>query len=236
MTSQTNLSPITTTNPTKLLKKSICLILVAILVMGCSFFLPAGTFQFWEAWVYMAVLLTPMLGVMFNFIKKDPELLERRLTAKEKEVEQKLIQKLGAVFFLAIFLIPGFDQRYGWSQMPVTMVIIADAMILLAYILFFFVLKENSYASRVVTVEQKQKVVTTGLYAIVRHPMYVAILLIYFFTPLALGSYWATLPFFPILFIIIARIKNEEKVLIEQLEGYREYMNKTKYRLIPGAW
>jgi len=205
-------------------------------VMGLMFFLPAGNFNYWEAWLYMAILVTPIVIFLFYLIKHDPELLERRMRTKEKESQQKTITKIGSLIFILIYLIPGFDQRYGWSSVPIAIIIIADIIVFLGYLLFIRVLLENSYASRVVEVEQQQKVITTGPYKIVRHPLYLAVLLMYSFGPLALDSYWAMIGSVLLILILVARIKNEEKVLSKELDGYQNYLEKTKYRLVPGIW
>jgi len=205
-------------------------------VMGLMFFLPAGNFNYWEAWLYMAILVTPIVIFLFYLIKHDPELLERRMRTKEKESQQKTITKIGSLIFILIYLIPGFDQRYGWSSVPIAIIIIADIIVFLGYLLFIRVLLENSYASRVVEVEQQQKVITTGPYKIVRHPLYLAVLLMYSFGPLALDSYWAMIGSVLLILILVARIKNEEKVLSKELDGYQNYLEKTKYRLVPGVW
>ena len=140
------------------------------------------------------------------------------------------------LFFFAAFLIPGFDKRFGWSSVPLEVIIIADAIVVGGYLLFVIVLRENRYASRIIEVEKKQKVITTGPYAFVRHPMYSGVLLMYGFSPLALGSYWGMIPNALLILLIVARIRNEEKVLKQELEGYREYTQKVKYRLVPGIW
>ena len=223
-------------NLNTLIKKVILRFGMFIVIMGLLFFLPAGTLRYWEAWVYMAILVTPMIIFLFYIIKHDPDLLERRMRTKEKETEQKTITKIGSFIFILIYLIPGFDQRYGWSSVPVEIIIIADIIVLGGYLLFVRVLLENSYASRIVEVERQQKVITTGPYKIVRHPMYSAVLLMYSFGPLALGSYWAMIGSVLLILILIARINNEEKVLLRELEGYQDYLEKTKYRLVPGIW
>jgi protein-S-isoprenylcysteine O-methyltransferase Ste14 len=216
--------------------KALWRFLPGIPILGAMFFLPAGTLFYWEAWVYMAIIFIPMAFVVAYFIKNEPELLERRLRMREKEAEQKLIIKLSYLYFLIAFLLPGFDKRYGWSSVPATGVIIADVMVLLGYAFFALVLKENQYASRIIEVEEQQKVITTGPYAWVRHPMYLAVSVMYIFSPLALGSYWAMLSTILLLILLVARIRNEERVLLGELKGYREYTQQTKYRLIPGIW
>jgi len=219
------------------LKRTIALRLVfALLILGLMFFWPAGTFRYWQAWTYIVIMFAFMLGAFAYFIRKDPELLERRMRAREKERRQIIITSLGTPVFLGIYLLPGFDRRYGWSSVPVIVVIAADILVLAGYALFVRVLKENSYASRIVEVEENQKVITTGPYALVRHPMYVAVMIMFGLTPLALGSYWAVVPALSLILVLVPRIKNEEKVLVDELAGYREYMQRVKFRLIPGIW
>jgi protein-S-isoprenylcysteine O-methyltransferase Ste14 len=211
-------------------------LLIGIPALLLILFLPAGTFAFWEAWIYLAILLIPMSLVMFYFLKKAPELLARRMKLKEKEVEQKLIIKLSFIPFLLAFILPGIDKRLGWSNVPITIIVVAEMLVLIGYILFFLVLKENQFASRVIEVEKGQKVIQSGPYRLVRHPMYMGAILMYVASPLALGSYWAVIPAIFIIPIFIARILNEESVLAKELEGYSEYKLKTRYRLIPGIW
>jgi protein-S-isoprenylcysteine O-methyltransferase Ste14 len=207
-----------------------------ILILSAMFLIPSGTFTYWEAWMYMAVLFIPMFFVFIYLIRNEPELLARRMKMKEKEAEQKRIIKLSYIPFLIAFLIPGFDKRFGWSNVPVVVVIMADILVLISYGIFFLVIKENPYASRIVEVEPEQKVITSGPYAKVRHPMYSVVLTMYLFSPLALGSYWAIIPMIFIIPLIAARILNEEKILTRDLHGYKEYMQNTRYRLIPGIW
>lgn len=208
----------------------------AILVLSVVFFLPAGTFAYWEAWVYLAILFIPMFFVVIYLLKNDRELLARRMKVREREAEQKLIIKLSYIPFLLAFLLPGFDKRFGWSNVPVGVVVLADILVFLGYGIVFLVFRENRYASRIIEVEQEQTVISSGPYAIVRHPMYLGSLLLYILSPLALGSYWAVIPAVLIVPIIVARIRNEESVLARDLNGYQEYMQKTRYRLIPGIW
>lgn len=211
-------------------------LLMAIPVLLLVLFLPAGTLDYWEAWVYLAVLFIPMFAVLAYLLRNDPALLERRLRMRERQRAQRLIIGLSFLWFLLAFTLPGLDRRWGWSEVPVWLVILADVLVFVGYSLFTLVLRENSYAARTIQVEQGQKVISSGPYAVVRHPMYTAAMLMYVASPLALGSYWAMLPAALIIPILVARIINEEKVLLRELPGYEDYTHKTHYRLIPGIW
>ena len=210
--------------------------LAAILALFALLFLPAGTLEYGEAWVYLAIVLIPASFVLIYLLKNAPELLARRMRLREKEAEQRRIVKLSYIPFLLAFLLPGFDKRLGWSTAPVGAVATADILVLLGCGIVFLVFRENPHASRIVEVEPGQTVVLGGPYAIVRHPMYVGCLLMYISSPVALGSYWALIPAIMIVPVIAARIRNEESLLARELNGYREYMQKTRYRLIPGIW
>jgi protein-S-isoprenylcysteine O-methyltransferase Ste14 len=199
-------------------------------------FLPAGTFNYREGWVYLLSLLIPMAFIFSYLIKNDPGLLERRMKFREKEKEQSLIITLSYPVILLAFILPGLDHRFGWSHVPPVVVILALLCFLVGYGLFFMVLRQNSYASRVIEVSENQKVISTGMYGIVRHPMYMSVLIIYLFSPLALGSYWAVIPALFMIPVLVARINNEEKVLLRDLSGYDEYMQKVKYRFIRKGW
>ncbi|MHC4825421.1 MAG: methyltransferase family protein [Planctomycetota bacterium] len=210
--------------------------LAGLILVGCMLFLPAGTLRFWEAWLYIGLLFGPAAIVGVVLFIKDPELLERRLRPREREAPQKKVIAVSSLVLLAVYLIPGFDRRYAWSTVPPTLVLAADILILLGYLLFVLTIKENRYASRVVEVQDNQVTVSTGPYAFVRHPMYLAVGVIITLSPLALGSYWALIPalLFPI--VLAARIDNEEQLLRRSLTGYVEYCRRVKYRLIPFIW
>ncbi len=220
----------------KTFRSVIFMMLLGILFTGLILFLPAGSFLFWQGWLFMGIIFIPFTFVISYFIKNDPALLERRMKFKEKEHEQSALIKASSVFFFIGFLIPGLDYRFGWSNVPPALSIISCVIIFLSYLGVFYVMKANSYASRVIEVEKDQKVISNGPYAIVRHPMYTAMLLMFLFMPTALGSYWALIPFLPLIPIIVLRIFNEEKVLSKDLKGYTAYLKKVKFRLIPGIW
>lgn len=205
-------------------------------VLGLLILLPAGTFDFWQFYLYAGLLLVPMLAVLFYFLKNDPKFLERRAKAREKEKAQVLISILSTLIFLAGFIIPGLDKRFGWSQVPIHITLLACAVILLGYLIIFFVFRQNSYASRIIEVDEEQEVISTGMYSLVRHPMYVGVLIMYIPTPVALGSYWGLIPFALLPLSLALRILNEEKVLKENLNGYTEYCKRIRYRLIPYIW
>jgi len=206
------------------------------IVLGLLILVPAGTFNYWQVYVYIGTLVIPMIFVLFYFLRNDPLFLKRRTKAKEKEKAQKIIQIGFSLIFLSGFVIPGLDKRFGWSDIPINVVLIADIIILLGYLLIFFVFRQNSYASRVVEVDKNQEVISTGLYSFVRHPMYLGVLIMYIPIPVALGSYWGLIPMATIPLAIVFRILNEEKVLSKDLPGYKEYCQKTRYRLIPLIW
>jgi len=219
-----------------LTRKSIARLFVFIGFMLVMFFVPAGTLAYWEAWVYLIAILIFMFSFLIYFLKNDPELLERRMRTREKETAQKLIIKFLFLSCLFTVLLPGFDKRFEWSNVPVQVVIFADIIVLLGYSIIFLTMRENSYASRIIEVEKGQRLISTGPYAIVRHPMYLGSTLMFLLTPLALGSYWAIIPALFIIPILMARIRNEEQILERELKGYPEYMQKIKFRLIPGIW
>ena len=178
----------------------------------------------------------PMILIVRHLYKNDPELLKRRLRMKEKQKTQQMLQVLLFPLFLLAFIIPGFDYRLHWSNVPLLILIISFVFVLLSYLFIGLVFKTNSYASRIIEVEKGQKVISSGPYAVVRHPMYLGVLFFYLFSPVALGSYWALIPALIIIPTLIVRINGEEKELVQNLAGYKEYMLKTKYRILPRIW
>ena len=205
-------------------------------VMALLLFLPAGSWGYWQAWLFLGLLFVPMTCVATWLLVREPELLAKRLSSKEQEKAQRQVVALSALMFVAGFLLAGFDQRYGWSEMPAWIVAIAAVVMVCGYGLYAEVMRENAYLSRTVEVQENQKVISTGLYGIVRHPMYAATLVLYLAMPIVLGSWVALIPFLAYPFIIARRIRNEEQVLEEGLEGYCEYEQQVRYRLIPFIW
>ena len=221
----------------KALKRTVFVRFILILViLGLVFFLSAGTIKYREAWAYIITISIPMIIFGIYMFRHDPKFLERRMKTQEKRKQQKLIQKVGALPFLLVYFLPGLDKRFAWSDLPFSIALIGLALVLLGYLVILCVFLTNSYASRVVEVEKEQRVITTGPYALVRHPMYVGVIFFYGVTPIALGSYWAMIPSLLIIPILVFRIKDEEKELLENLAGYREYTQKVKYRLLPFVW
>ena len=221
----------------KILKKKIVVRFSFIpLFLGLVVLLPAGTFKYWQAYAYFTAVIVPMTFVLFYFLKRDPKFLDRRTRNMEKEKEQKFISFFSTAVFLTVFIVSGLDYRFSWSDVPIFIVIIADILVLTGYLLIFSVFRQNSYASRIIEVEEEQELISTGLYGIVRHPMYLGIIIMFLPTPMALGSYWALLPIAVLPLALVLRILNEEKVLSNNLQGYKKYCKKTKYRLIPYIW
>jgi protein-S-isoprenylcysteine O-methyltransferase Ste14 len=221
---------------TKLFISAITKFLLGVLLVGLLLFLPAGTLNWFGGWMLMAILFIPMFGAGIVMMIKNPGLLASRLDAKEKRSKQSAVVKLSGLMFLCGFIVAGLGVRFGWYMLPMPVCIVGAILFIIAYMLYAEVLRENTYLSRTIEVQEGQKVIDTGLYGIVRHPMYSATLLLFLSMPIVLGSVWSFLIFLVYPFIIAARLKDEEKFLEEELEGYREYKKKVKYRLIPFIW
>ncbi len=220
----------------KLFVQAVTKVVLGIILVGLFIFLPAGTFCFFNGWLLMVVLFVPMFlaGIIMMF--KNPDLLKRRLYAKENQKEQGVVVTLSALMFVTGFVVAGLDFRFGWTALPKGVVMSFVILFLLAYLMYAEVIRENRYLSRTIEVQTNQKVIDTGLYSIVRHPMYTATILLFLSMPMILGSVWSFLVFMAYPFILAKRIKYEEAFLEKELCGYREYKQKVKYRLIPFVW
>ena len=210
--------------------------LLGVVLVGALIFLPAGTVSFFNGWLLMGILFIPMFIAGLVMMFKNPELLRKRLNAKEKQQKQNLVVKLSGLMFLAGFIVAGLGVRFDWYVLPKAVAIAASVVFLVAYLLYAEVLRENTYLSRTIEVQENQKVIDTGLYGIVRHPMYSATLLLFLSMPIVLGSIYSFMIFLAYPLIIAKRIKNEEEFLEKELEGYRGYKQKVKYRLVPFVW
>ena len=220
----------------KLFLQAVIKFFCGVILVGLLVFLPAGTLGYFNGWLFMGILFIPMFIAGLVMLAKAPDLLRSRLNAKEKESEQKTVVGLSGIMFVLGFVLCGLDHRFSWSSLHTGIVIAAAAVFLASYVMYAEVLRENAYLSRVIGVREGQKVIDTGLYGIVRHPMYSATVFLFLSMPLVLGSL-AALPIFLLYpFIIVKRIKNEEEVLSRELAGYTEYTSKVKYRLIPFIW
>lgn len=220
----------------RLLLNALTKFIGGLLLVGLLLFLPAGTVHYPNGWLFAGLLFIPMLILGTVLLIKAPDLLKKRLDTKEKETAQKGVIALSSLLFLGGFIVAGLDFRFGWSHVPTWLVIAASVILLIAYALYAEVMRENAYLSRTVEVQEDQKVVDTGLYGIVRHPMYAVTVWLFLAIPLILGSWWSFLCFWHYPIVIVIRILNEEKVLTEGLVGYGEYKKKVKYRLIPFIW
>lgn len=222
-----------------LILRSIAGLLFLLLILALALFISAGTTAFWQAWLYLVVFGVSVLLVTLYLVFKDRRLLERRLNAgpvAETQRIQQVIQGLASLFFILLFIIPGLDRRFGWSHLHPTLSLVADALVVLSLYFVFLVFRENTYTSAIIEVAAEQRVISTGPYSLVRHPMYSGAMLLLVATPLALGS-WVGLPFaIPVILVIVARLLDEEKYLAANLPGYDEYRRKVKFRLLPGIW
>ncbi len=223
----------------KIAIKTIAGFLNLMLILGLCMFLPAGSINFGQAWLYLLVWAACVIPITLYLFKHDLNLLTSRLSVgpvAETAKSQKVIQSIASLCFIALFIVPGFDFRFGWSNVPMVLIIMSDAMVALGFYIVFLVFKENTYTSAVIEVADEQKVISSGPYHLVRHPMYAGALLLLLFTPTALGS-WVAIPFvIPMILVISARLLSEEKFLSQNLKGYPEYCAQVRYHLLPLVW
>jgi protein-S-isoprenylcysteine O-methyltransferase Ste14 len=220
-------------------KKALAGVLRMIAALAALLFLPAWTLHYWQAWTFLAVFSVAVLAITLYLVKKDPKLLERRLKAgprAEKERTQRIIQLVATIAFVTVVVFPPIDHRFAWSTVPAYVSIAGDLLVFLGLLIVFFVFKENTFTSAVIEVDAQQKVVATGPYALIRHPMYAGALVMFVGTPLALGSLWGLLTIVPITVVIVLRLLDEEKFLARNLPGYSDYSGKIGYRLLPYIW
>ena len=210
-----------------------------IVALAALLFLPAWTLHYWQAWVFLSVFLISVLAITLYLVKNDPKLLERRLKAgprAEKEPAQRIIQLVATIAFITVVVFPPIDHRFAWSTVPAYVSIAGDALVFLGLVIIFFVFKENTFTSAVIEVDAQQRVVATGPYALIRHPMYAGALVMFVGMPLALGSLWGLLTIVPLTVVIVLRLLDEEKFLVRNLPGYSDYSDRTAYRLLPYVW
>ncbi len=220
----------------KLFEQALIKFFFGFILVFVLLFVPAGSISYFNGWLFMMLLFIPMFIAGIVMLIKNPKLLESRLNAKEKEKEQKEVIALSGIMFLSGFIVAGLNYRYNWYHLPIIIVIIASIIFILSYLVYAEVLRENAYLSRTIEVQKDQKVIDTGLYGIVRHPMYMATIFLFLSMPLILDSIYSFFIFLIYPIIIIKRINNEEKVLEKDLKGYKEYKKKVKYRLLPYIW
>ena len=220
----------------KLFLEAIVKFTCGLVLVGALIFLPAGTLAYWNGWLFVALLFVPMFIAGLVMLRRSPDFLKKRLDAKEKQAAQKGVLAFSGLMFIAGFVVAGLDFRFGWSVMPRWVVIAASALFLVAYGLYAEVMRENAYLSRTIRVEEGQTVVDTGLYGIVRHPMYAVTILLFLMMPLVLGSWFSLIAFAFYPAIIALRLKDEEDLLTRELPGYADYKKKVKYRIIPFVW
>ena len=223
-------------NKNRLFLQAVGKFLLGVILVGLLLFLPAGSLQYWQGWLLMGILFVPMFCVGLVMMVKNPELLRKRLNAKEEEKDQKEVVKLSGLLFIAAFVVAGLNWRFGWCVLPDWAVWVAAGLFLVCYLLYAEVLRENTYLSRTIEVQENQKVIDTGLYGVVRHPMYMATTVLFLAMPLVLASPISFLIMLLYIPLIAKRIKNEEMVLEEGLEGYKEYKQRVKYKVIPFIW
>ncbi len=224
---------------TTLNKKAIEGLLQFVSVLALLIFLPAWTISYWQAWIFLAVFTTSVLAITVYLMRYDPKLLERRVNAgpgAEKERKQKIIQSIASLAFIAIIVLPGLDHHFGWSIVPTSVAIVGDGLVALGLLCIYFVFKANSFTSATIETATEQKVISTGPYALIRHPMYSGAFVMLVGIPLALGSWWGLLAVVPMVIVITWRLLDEEAFLGKNLPGYEEYRKKVKYRLLPLIW
>lgn len=220
----------------KLIIKALIKYIIGLAIVGLLLFLPAGTFNYLNGWLFIGLLFIPMFILGIILYIKAPLLLEKRLDAREDKNTQKGVVAISGVLFILEFIVAGLDFRFEWSNVPLWLVVVASVIFMIAYSLYALIMKESAYLSRKVEVQENQKVIDTGLYGIVRHPMYAVTLWMFFMIPIILGSWWSLICFLPYILVIVIRIINEERVLEEGLLGYIEYKKRVKYRIIPFIW
>ena len=220
----------------KLFFQALTKFVIGLLLIGLLLFLPAGTFAYWQAWLFIGILFGPMFIAGIVLMIRQPELLRKRLDAKEKQGEQKWVVALSGLMFIAVFVVAGLSRRFGWYMLPDWAVLVATVVFLAAYALYAEVMRENVWLSRTIEVQENQQVVSTGLYGIVRHPMYAATLLLFLSMPLVFASPWSFAIMLLYIPIIALRIRNEEQVLERELKGYTEYKQHVRYKVIPFIW
>ena len=220
----------------KLALNALVKFLAGLILVGVLLFWPAGSLEYMNGWLFVGLLFIPMLILGIVLMIKSPSLLEKRLNAKEGEKTQRGVVAVSGLLFVAGFVVAGLDYRFGWSQMPAWLVALSSVILLVSYALYAEVMRENAYLSRTVEVQENQKVVDSGLYSVVRHPMYAVTVWLFLSIPIVLGSWWSLLCFFPYVVVIVFRILNEEKVLEAGLDGYAEYKKRVKYRILPFIW
>ena len=219
--------------------KALLSVLLLTVVMGVILFVTAGTLDYWQAWVYLLIFTITSLLTTIYLIRNDPELLKRRMRGgptAEKRASQRVIMFFTSLAFIGLLVVPALDRRFGWSTVPLYVVVAGDALVAIGFYFIFLVYRENTYTSATIEVAANQKVIESGPYALVRHPMYASALLYLLGTPLALGSFWGLLPFVAVIPLLIWRLIDEEKMLIRELEGYRQYRQRVPYRLVPRVW
>ena len=219
-----------------LLKQSFTKFILGVIALGILLFIPAGSLRYWQVWLLTGILFVPMLIVGFVTMVKNPALLRKRLNAKEKESEQKAVVAMSGLLFLTAFVVAGLNWRFGWWMLPNWIVWLAAGLFLASYLLYAEVMRENTYLSRTIEVQENQKVIDTGMYGLVRHPMYLSTTALFLSMPLVLGSPFSFCVMLGYIPVIVKRIRNEEAVLKEGLEGYTDYMSHVKYKMIPFVW